>query len=44
MLRLAKYARLINEQLGLKALECDEMELAAPMHDICKIDIPDKYL
>ncbi|MCP4406904.1 MAG: response regulator [Gammaproteobacteria bacterium] len=44
VLRMAKYSRLIAEQLGLSALECEEIELAAPMHDIGKIGIPDNIL
>ncbi len=44
VLRMAKYARLIAEQLNLSAPECDEIELAAPMHDIGKIGIPDNIL
>lgn len=44
VLRMAKYSRLIAEELGLKEAECDEIELAAPMHDIGKIGIPDAIL
>ena len=42
--RMAKYARLIAEALRLTAMECDEIEAAAPMHDIGKIGIPDHIL
>ncbi len=42
--RMAKYARLIAEELKLTAMECDEIEAAAPMHDIGKIGIPDVIL
>lgn len=42
--RMAKYARLIAEELKLTAMECDEIETAAPMHDIGKIGIPDQIL
>ncbi|MDZ7583228.1 MAG: response regulator [Thiobacillus sp.] len=42
--RMAKYARLIAEELSLTAMECDEIETAAPMHDIGKIGIPDRIL
>lgn len=42
--RMAKYARLIAEELRLTAMECDEIETAAPMHDIGKIGIPDQIL
>jgi two-component system response regulator RpfG len=44
ILRMAKYARLIAEELKLTAMECDEIEAAAPMHDIGKIGIPDHIL
>ena len=44
ILRMAKYARLIAEEMNLTALECDEIESAAPMHDIGKIGIPDQIL
>lgn len=44
ILRMAKYARLIAEELKLTAMECDEIEAAAPMHDIGKIGIPDQIL
>jgi two-component system response regulator RpfG len=44
ILRMAKYARLIASELKLSAMECDEIESAAPMHDIGKIGIPDYIL
>jgi len=44
ILRMSKYARLIAEELKLTAMECDEIEAAAPMHDIGKIGIPDVIL
>jgi two-component system response regulator RpfG len=44
VIRMAKYSRLIAEQLGLPPEECDAIELAAPMHDIGKIGIPDEIL
>ncbi len=44
ILRMAKYARLIAEELRLTAMECDEIESSAPMHDIGKIGIPDHIL
>jgi two-component system response regulator RpfG len=44
IIRMAKYAHLIAEQLGLSERECDIIELAAPMHDIGKIGIPDEIL
>ncbi len=44
IIRMSKYARLIAEELQLTAMECDEIEAAAPMHDIGKIGIPDHIL
>lgn len=44
IIRMSKYARLIAEELNLTAMECDEIEAAAPMHDIGKIGIPDHIL
>jgi two-component system response regulator RpfG len=44
IIRMAKYARLIAEELSLSAMECDEIESSAPMHDIGKIGIPDHIL
>ena len=44
IIRMAKYARLIAEELSLTPRECDEIESAAPMHDIGKIGIPDQIL
>jgi two-component system response regulator RpfG len=44
VIRMAKYARLIAEQMGLSKSDCDTIELAAPMHDIGKIGIPDDIL
>jgi two-component system response regulator RpfG len=44
VIRMAKYSRLIAEQIGLTTAECDAIELAAPMHDIGKIGIPDDIL
>ncbi|HMM46773.1 MAG TPA: response regulator [Thiobacillaceae bacterium] len=44
VIRMAKYARLIAEELKLTAMECDEIEAAAPMHDIGKIGVPDHVL
>ena len=39
VVRMAKYARQIAEALGLSEKECEEIEYAAPMHDIGKIGI-----
>ena len=44
VLRMAKYARLIAESLGLTRERCELIEIAAPMHDIGKIGIPDNIL
>lgn len=44
VLRMARYSRLIAKQLDLSIVECEEIELAAPMHDIGKIGIPDNIL
>lgn len=44
VIRMAKYSREIGEALGLSDKECDEIEYAAPMHDIGKIGIQDKVL
>ncbi len=44
IIRMAKYSRLIAEELKLTAMECDEIESSSPMHDIGKIGIPDHIL
>lgn len=44
VIRMAKYAREIAEELGLTKVECEDIEYAAPMHDIGKIGIPDGVL
>jgi two-component system response regulator RpfG len=44
VVRMAKYSREIGDALGLSAKECDEIEYAAPMHDIGKIGIQDNIL
>ena len=44
VVRMAKYSRQIAEALGLSEKECDEIEYAAPMHDIGKIGIQDDIL
>ncbi len=44
VVRMARYARLIGESLGLSPDACETIELAAPMHDIGKIGIPDSVL
>ncbi len=42
--RMANYSRLIAERLGLSAEMRDTVLLAAPMHDIGKLGIPDDIL
>ena len=44
IIRMAKYSRLIAEELKLSDDEADMIELASPMHDIGKIGIPDHIL
>jgi two-component system response regulator RpfG len=44
VIRMARYSRIIAEQIGLSVADCDAIELAAPMHDIGKIGIPDDIL
>ena len=44
VLRMARYSQLIAEELGLSAEETKVIEIAAPMHDIGKIGIPDAIL
>ena len=44
VLRMASYSRLIAEGLGFSQEDCELIELAAPMHDIGKIGIPDHVL
>ncbi len=44
LVRMAAYARLIAEALGLPSEEVDLIHTAAPMHDIGKIGIPDHIL
>jgi two-component system response regulator RpfG len=44
VVRMAKSSRQIAEALGLSEKECDEIEYAAPMHDIGKIGIHDDVL
>ena len=44
VIRMARYAHQIAEELGTPAHECDFILHAAPMHDIGKIGISDKVL
>lgn len=43
-LRVAQYSRLIAEQLGLPPRLCRDIYLAAPLHDVGKVAIPDRIL
>jgi two-component system response regulator RpfG len=44
VVRMAKYSREIASALGLSEKECDEIEYAAPLHDVGKIGTPDHIL
>jgi two-component system response regulator RpfG len=44
VMRMARYSRLVAQTLGLPRQECETIEVAAPMHDIGKIGIPDEIL
>jgi two-component system response regulator RpfG len=44
LIRMARYSRLIATALGLEPDEGQTIELAAPLHDIGKIGIPDQIL
>lgn len=44
VLRMAKYSYLVGQALGMYEEHCKLIELAAPMHDIGKIGIPDHIL
>lgn len=44
VMRMATYTRVVAEKLGFAEVRCDEIELAAPLHDIGKIGIPDSIL
>jgi len=43
-LRVARYSRLIAEELGLSPRLCRDIYLAAPLHDVGKVAIPDSIL
>jgi putative two-component system response regulator len=43
-LRVARYSRIIAEQLGLSPRLCRDIYLAAPLHDVGKVAIPDTIL
>jgi two-component system response regulator RpfG len=42
--RMARYSALIARSIGLTEEQAEEIELAAPMHDIGKIGIPDSIM
>ena len=44
VLRIAQYSRVMAQALGLAPSRCEDIELAAPMHDIGKVGIPDQIL
>jgi len=44
VIRMARYSRLIADSMGIDAQEADTIELAAPLHDIGKIGLPDHIL
>ena len=44
LMRMSRYSRLIANALGLEHDEAETVELAAPLHDIGKIGIPDQIL
>jgi two-component system response regulator RpfG len=44
LIRMARYSRLIANAVGLERDEAETIELAAPLHDIGKIGIPDGVL
>ena len=44
LIRMARYSRLIANAVGMERDEAETIELAAPLHDIGKIGIPDGIL
>jgi two-component system response regulator RpfG len=44
ILRMARYSCLIGEAIGMEADELETLELAAPLHDLGKIGLPDFIL
>ena len=44
VIRVARYVRVIAEQLGLDSATVELFELAAPLHDIGKLGVPDAIL
>ena len=43
LIRMSRYSRLIANAIGLERDEAETIELAAPLHDIGKIGIPDRH-
>jgi putative two-component system response regulator len=43
-LRVAKYSRIIAEELGLPPRLCRDIYLASPLHDVGKVAVPDNIL
>jgi putative two-component system response regulator len=44
VVRVGRYVRLVGEELGLDPCTLDDLELAAQLHDVGKIGIPDDIL
>lgn len=44
VLRMAQYSRLIAEAIGMPSEDVETIELAAPLHDLGKIGLPDQIL
>ncbi len=44
LIQMARVSRIIAEEIGMDVNFCDVLEIAAPMHDIGKIGIPDDVL
>ena len=44
IIRMAKYSRIIAEEIGMSRDDAEVIEMAAPMHDIGKIGIRDEIL
>ena len=42
--RMARYCVILARQLGLPEKDCAELRLAAPLHDIGKVGLPDEVL
>lgn len=44
VVRMAKSSRAIAEQLGLSEVECEAIEMSAPMHDVGKIGVSEAII